>query len=418
MILNLSTNHNLEIVSEKTTIAIENENKSENLIINIPTELASKWCYIEFETDDKQKYTTEQLAIVNNQVNYVIPNGLLKRGYLSIQVVLRDSEDWVWKSYILTVVVKHAINAGDQLAEEYPDFIGEAQEILEETQEALEQIEELIPTLVNDVKVDDISVVDENHVANIDLTGKQDKIDSSHKLDSDLVDDTNQSHKFVTSAMYDYLDNQLYQAPAVSVFQLGGTVDGTSNTNISGNYETGSTIIITGFRHKETNISNISGNLTFNGDSNIGPSATEVGVNLSTSLTITSNTTKTLSGTDTKGNPFSASKSVSFVNYAYSTLNSSTTAPTTGLTKQSVDSTFRTNGASFNYSVGDYLYLYTTSSSATTIQTNVLGQWADVNTTVEDPVTITKANGTTATYYCFRTTSAFSANGTAKYRVA
>ena len=33
----------------------------------------------------------------------------------------------------------------------------------------------------------------------IDISGKQDVIDSSHKLSSDLVDDTNKTHKFVTS---------------------------------------------------------------------------------------------------------------------------------------------------------------------------------------------------------------------------
>lgn len=33
----------------------------------------------------------------------------------------------------------------------------------------------------------------------IDISGKQDVIDSTHKLSSDLVDDSNQSNKFVTS---------------------------------------------------------------------------------------------------------------------------------------------------------------------------------------------------------------------------
>lgn len=33
----------------------------------------------------------------------------------------------------------------------------------------------------------------------IDISGKQDVIDSSHKLSSDLVDDNNKTHKFVTS---------------------------------------------------------------------------------------------------------------------------------------------------------------------------------------------------------------------------
>ena len=50
---------------------------------------------------------------------------------------------------------------------------------------------ELSPTSENPVQ---------NKVVNSALTGKQSTIDSSHKLDADLVDDTNSNNKFVTSA--------------------------------------------------------------------------------------------------------------------------------------------------------------------------------------------------------------------------
>ena len=231
------------------------------------------------------------------------------------------------------------------------------------------------------------------------------------------------TNKFVTAAMYEYLDNQLYQAPSVSTFALLGTIDGGSSQSVSGTFETGSTIVVNAIRHKETNINNIDTlYIYFHGVAleSITKSASTVDVNLSTPQTITSDVSSLLKGTNTKGNTFSKGVNISFTNYAYSALVDSTTAPTTqqdGLTKQSVDSTFRNNGASFNYHVDEYLYLYTTSSSATTIQTQVIGDWADVNTTSVGQVTITKANGTTGTYYCFRTTSPFSANGTATYRV-
>lgn len=42
--------------------------------------------------------------------------------------------------------------------------------------------------------------IDTTYATKNELTGKQDTIDSSHKLDADLVDDSSASHKFATSA--------------------------------------------------------------------------------------------------------------------------------------------------------------------------------------------------------------------------
>jgi len=50
------------------------------------------------------------------------------------------------------------------------------------------------------------------------------------------------------------------------------------------------------------------------------------------------------------------------------------------------------------------------------VQTNVLGQWADVNTYGGDAVQFTQKNGVTATYYAYRT-DVFTAAGTAVYRI-
>ena len=239
---------------------------------------------------------------------------------------------------------------------------------------------------------------------------KQNAITSNNMLSSDLVNDTNKTHKFVTGAMYDYLEGILYQAPTISVFQLYYNGSAVATT-----LENGSSVTVNQIRHQETNIANIS-SLTFNGQA-ITPSDSAVIVNLTTPITVSATATYTMSGVNTRNASFTKGATITVNTYAYSALTSSTTAPTTGLTRQSVDSTFRNNGASFNYVSGDYLYLYTTYSGATKIQTNVLGQWADVNTTVVGNVTITKSNGVTQTYKCLRTTSAFSASGTATYRV-
>lgn len=238
---------------------------------------------------------------------------------------------------------------------------------------------------------------------------KQDAITSSNKLSSSLVNDGTQNNKFVSDEMYDYLEGVLYQVPRISLLQLY------YNDSPVTTVENGTIVTVNQIRHQETNIANIR-SLTFNGQA-ITPSESATIVNLTTPITASITTVYTMSGVNTRNASFTRTATITVQTYAYSSLTSSTTAPTSSLTRQNIDTIFRSEGADFNYSVGDYLYLYTTSSSATKIQTSVLGQWADVTTTSVGQVTITKSNGTTQTYYCFRTTSSFSASGTAKYRV-
>ena len=72
------------------------------------------------------------------------------------------------------------------------------------------------------------------------ISGKQDTIDSSHKLNSDLVDDTNQNNKFVTSAEKTKIANALTE----EVYNAGKQVAANNKTgeifnNYSGNKATG-----------------------------------------------------------------------------------------------------------------------------------------------------------------------------------
>ena len=83
--------------------------------------------------------------------------------------------------------------------------------------------------------------------------------------------------------------------------------------------------------------------------------------------------------------------------------------------KQADLAAFGANGADFKYAAGDVIWLLTTKQGAK-IQTNVLGQWAEVNTYGGDPVQFTQANGVTATYYAYRT-DVFRVAGNAKYRI-
>lgn len=240
------------------------------------------------------------------------------------------------------------------------------------------------------------------------------------------------TNKFVTAAMYNYLDDLLYATPTVSSFKLVGSVDNGSSQDISDNaaVEIGSTVIITAFKHKESNISNITGTLTL-GDSTVGvanplivrdiaKSSAVATVNLSTAYTLTPSPSSNksfiqISGTNSKGNIFSGSVGVNYKNYVYYKVTSSATAPTNNLNK-SVEAVSTTNQFNISYAAGDYIYFYHTSSGKH-VQQYSLGQWNNVTQTDLGQVTITKANGTTGTYYAYRV-GAFVSGGTDTFRIA
>ena len=121
--------------------------------------------------------------------------------------------------------------------------------------------------------------------------------------------------------------------------------------------------------------------------------------------------------TDARGVESSKSTAIRFLRYAYSKVGTPNAAPTTAseCVKQADLATFRKNGADFTYTVGSCIWLLTTKQAAK-IQTNVLGQWADVTTYGGEAVEFTQNNGTTATYYAYRTDT-FTGAGTAKYRI-
>lgn len=121
--------------------------------------------------------------------------------------------------------------------------------------------------------------------------------------------------------------------------------------------------------------------------------------------------------TDARGVESSKSTAIRFLRYAYSKVGAPDAAPTTAseCVKQADLATFGKNGADFTYTVDSCIWLLTTKQAAK-IQTNVLGQWADVNTYGGEAVEFTQDNGITATYYAYRTDT-FTGAGTAKYRI-
>ena len=104
---------------------------------------------------------------------------------------------------------------------------------------------------------------------------------------------------------------------------------------------------------------------------------------------------------------------------SYYKVASTTTTPTSSLTRDNgVDSS---SGTSISYAAGDYIYMYSHSKSGSShkIQTNVFGQWADVSvgTTYIGSVNITNSAGVTVSYYAYRTTSPMAGAGSGTFRL-
>ena len=215
-----------------------------------------------------------------------------------------------------------------------------------------------------------------------------------------------------------YLDNQLYQPPAISVFTMLDAAGAALPTN----NELGTTLRVAAFNHKETNIKNIQGDNVALHINNAAAATTSTAkkdvvarVTLPTVLEITGDTKFTLKGMNTKPAAFSKDYQVNFYRYAYTATTDAATAPTSGATQQAAVSTFASNGSTFNYTKGAYIYFYT-DNTGKKVQTNVLGQWADVDTTDMGKVTLTQSNGATHEYTCYRI-GPFIETGSAKYRV-
>ena len=191
----------------------------------------------------------------------------------------------------------------------------------------------------------------------------------------------------------EYLDAQLYQAPAISTF-----------TMVSGSKEVGQSITVSSFSHKETNIDNIKGKLTLKKGStiimsNIDPKSSDTTVNLSSAqtvkLTSPGTVTYTLSGTNTRGGAFSKSSSVSFYFpswYGYASTDSISSVD--GLTKVSASNLDGTKTVTTE-AVG-YVYFVTTDTIS-----KIASGGFDVTTT-HSTLTL-DINGVSKSYNVYRT---------------
>lgn len=195
MELTLTSKH--ELLGSGYFIGVDNENISEQLIINIePEELLNKWAYIEFQVNEGNKYNTPRIDIVDRQIIYDLPNGLLEKGYVKIQVIFRDDTNFLWKSFEKKFHVSDAINACQNLPEEYPDFITEAQKLLDEVSIDAAKIDEVIETEAARVEAENTRVENENtRIANENNRSNAEQTRSTAEAERISNEETRQSNE-------------------------------------------------------------------------------------------------------------------------------------------------------------------------------------------------------------------------------
>lgn len=191
----------------------------------------------------------------------------------------------------------------------------------------------------------------------------------------------------------EYLDNQLYQRPAILSFNI------LSSTTA----EVGSSVAITSYSHHESNVGNIDGKLTLKKgstviSSTISPQATSTPISYSDTCTSTTNGTVsyTLSGKNTRGESFSATDSISFYFpsfYGYSS--SSTISSVAGLNK--VASASLAGERSLSTSANGYVFFV-----STTQVKGVTSGGFEVPLTTQGTMTVS-INGVNKSYYVYRT---------------
>lgn len=217
-------------------------------------------------------------------------------------------------------------------------------------------------------------------------------------IQSGIVDNAsiicdNDTGKLSLAARYiEYLDNQLYQAPSITTFNIVGNNQEVSNTSYS----------VSSFSHAESNVSNINGNLTLTRGSteianNIVPSGSSTSITIEDSFTpnTAQTVTYTLSGYNTKDARFTKTDSISF--YFPSFIGASendTISDESGLTKVASGSLAGTRSV---VATNHYVYFVTTTAIS-----SIKSGGFDVSYSQQDNVNLI-INGVTKSYYVYRT---------------
>lgn len=138
----ITINDNREVICSSAIIGKTYENEATILHFDLTDEMKNKDFYLDFEKPDGTKLSTPRLDIkssylgesdtsLKHYVDYAIPNSLLDiKGNLKCEVVLR-SNGVVFKTYTIKFNILNSINASGEIPEQYPDFVSEAQKVID-----------------------------------------------------------------------------------------------------------------------------------------------------------------------------------------------------------------------------------------------------------------------------------------------
>lgn len=156
MVITLSISNDRIVSSDQHIIGKINENKSTILSINVDSLLGDKDLYLEFEKSNGEKYVSKPLELNIKEdgtynATFEMVNSLLdSKGELKCEVVLRNDDNYVFKSYTYKFYVMDSINASETLQEENPDFISEAKKTLDEMKNIVDTSGDGTKYLAND----------------------------------------------------------------------------------------------------------------------------------------------------------------------------------------------------------------------------------------------------------------------------
>ena len=137
---NICENHFLKCSTY--SIARNGEGLTPCLSISIPDGLVDFWAYIDFKKPNGETFKTPRIDVNVGKITYNIPSSVLDAdGKLEVQVVFQNANGDIWKTYVKEFAVRYSINATDDIPDK-PDFITEAQKLLDEAVETAKSVEE------------------------------------------------------------------------------------------------------------------------------------------------------------------------------------------------------------------------------------------------------------------------------------
>lgn len=132
MKIDITLDDNRGIVSNSKNIGKENENKATILVFHITDRISKLNFYLDLEMPDGSKFRTAKLTSSNNIIEYKITNTILsKRGFLRLEVILQDENNYVEKYPQLVFKINDAINAIENIPEENPTLSVEIQKVID-----------------------------------------------------------------------------------------------------------------------------------------------------------------------------------------------------------------------------------------------------------------------------------------------